>query len=100
MAKKATTGDRESRGPARSTAKSTRVPGGERRRDRSRPVDLGRALLEAFLTNERIKHITGARFVTGPASSEPRSLPSNNFRCGNGTSAGRKSRAIDFHVLP
>jgi hypothetical protein len=36
------------------TAAAPRPPG---RRDRREPVDLGRALVEAFLTNERINQV-------------------------------------------
>jgi uncharacterized damage-inducible protein DinB len=57
MAKRGTTGSREGRGPARGTDKSAGVSGAERRRDRSQPVDLSRALVEAFLTNERINQV-------------------------------------------
>jgi uncharacterized damage-inducible protein DinB len=57
MAKQRTTGSRVGRGPARGTNKSAGVSGAERRRDRSQPVDLGRALVEAFLTNDRINQV-------------------------------------------
>jgi uncharacterized damage-inducible protein DinB len=57
MAKKRATWSREGRGRARGTNKSVGVSSEGRRRDRGQPVDLGRALIEAFLTNERINQV-------------------------------------------
>src|SRR5262245_56509067 len=57
MAKKAATGSRGGREPTTGTDKPAGASGAERRRDRTQPVDLGRALVEAFLTNERINQV-------------------------------------------
>jgi uncharacterized damage-inducible protein DinB len=54
MAKKGNAGSRGDRGSSSGTDRSAEVLGAARRRDRSQPVDFGRALVEAFLTNERI----------------------------------------------
>jgi uncharacterized damage-inducible protein DinB len=57
MARKGTTGSRGGRGPTQATNESAGASGAPSRRDRSQPVDLGRALVEAFLTNERINQV-------------------------------------------
>jgi uncharacterized damage-inducible protein DinB len=42
---------------AKGTAKGVGAPGATGKRNKRQPVDLGRALIEAFLTNERINQV-------------------------------------------
>jgi hypothetical protein len=57
MAKKATAGSPGGRGPTKRTENAGGSASAATQRDRRPPVDLERALVEAFLTNERINQV-------------------------------------------